>query len=807
MSGINEQRVLTGLFLVCVGISVFAADWPKWRGPNGDAISAEKDWDPLAVNDQNKLLWKAEVETGFSTIVVAEGKAVTMGNTKDTDIIACFDAQTGAVLWKKEYAEPLDANRHEGGPHATPTIVEGKVYTISKTGKVFCLDLADGKVVWQKELNKKAPEWGFASSAVIVGDKVIYNVSDRGVALNKTTGQEIWAGENKPSGYSTAVVETQGNQTVAYLFDGDNLRCVNADTGNILWLYPWKTEWGVNASDPIVIGQEIFITSGYNHGCSLLKVEGGQPVKVWENKNMRSQLSGPVVLDGYIYGIDDNQLVCLDWKTGERKWVEKSVGKGSLMAADGKLIVLGEKGKLMIAGATPEKFEMISSAQILDGKCWTMPVLANGKVYARNAKGTLVCVDVAQKKTNQSAVRENKPAAQPSWPQWQGPKRNNISEETGLLKSWPEGGPKMLWQVGGLGGGFSTVSVADRKIYTTGMVNKEGVLFCIDWDGKELWKQSYGPEWTKDRPGVRCTPTIDNGKVYVVSGNGAVFCLNAADGKILWQENAAEAFEGKTPRWGYAESPLIMKDKMIVTVGGAKATMVALDKNTGKLFWAGETLGDMSAYCSPIAFEYGGHTIIAFYTSGHIMGVNAVDGKTLWTYDLKAISGGKKVWDIHPNTPIYRDGMLFCNSGYDMGAVMLKLNADGTGVSQEWTNKEFDTHHGSVVLVGDCLYGSTSKGGGDGDWMCVEWKTGKAMYQTHWECKGSLTSAEGMLYCYEEKNGTVALVKPDPSEFKPVSTFKVSLGSGEHWAHPVICGKRLFIRHGDVLMAYDIAAK
>jgi outer membrane protein assembly factor BamB len=398
MRTINQQIILTGLFLMCLAAGVFAADWPRWRGPNADGISTEKDWDPMAVSDQNKPLWTAEVGRGFSSVVAAGDKAITLGNAKDADTIFCFDVQTGKVLWKHEYAESLGAKYYDGGTHMTPTIADGRVYTLSKFGKAFCLALADGKVIWQKELKFKTPEWGFAGSPVIVGDKVIYNVSEKGVALNKTTGENIWAGENKASGYSTAVIETQDNQNLAYLFDGENLRCLNADTGAALWSYPWKTQYGVNAADPIVIGQEIFITGGYNHGCSLIKVEAGQPVKVWENKNMRSQMSGPVVIDGYIYGIDDNQLACLDWKTGEKKWQEKSVGKGSLMAADGKLIVIGEKGKLFIAKATPEKFDLIASMQAIEDYCWTMPTLANGKIYVRNAKGKVVCVDVAPKK-------------------------------------------------------------------------------------------------------------------------------------------------------------------------------------------------------------------------------------------------------------------------------------------------------------------------------------------------------------------------------------------------------------------------
>ena len=151
--------------------------------------------------------------------------------------------------------------------------------------------------------------------------------------------------------------------------------------------------------------------------------------------------------------------------------------------------------------------------------------------------------------------------------------------------------------------------------------------------------------------------------------------------------------------------------------------------------------------------------------------------------------------------------MLFCTSGYNTGAMMLKLDPSGTAVEKTWFNKDFDVHHGSTVLIGDYLYGANWLNNGNGDWMCVDWKTGKTMYQTHWENKGSITAAEEMLYCYDDKNGNVALVKADPAEFKPVSTFKITQGAGEHWAHPVVCGKRLFIRHGDVLMAFDIAAK
>lgn len=797
--------VVAMVLLVMMSMAAFAADWPNWRGPNWDGISTEKDWDPLAVNGTAPI-WKAEVGVGFSAMVVAEGKVLTMGNVeKKTDVIWCLDAKTGKLLWKKEYPEPLKDNLYEGGPNATPTVADGKVYTISKSGKVFCLNLQDGSIIWNRELGIKVPEWGFAGSPYILGDLLIMNASESGVALNKNNGDTVWQGEDKPAGYATPVKMVLNGTTQLVVFGAEQVQGVNPKTGAVTWSYPWKTNYGINASDPIVKGSEIYLTSGYNFGCGLFRLNAGQLVKVWQNKNMRSQLSGPVVINGFIYGIDDAQLVCLDWKTGDKKWSEPSVGKGTLMAADGKLIVLSEKGKLMVADASPEKFAPIASAQILDGRCWTMPTLANGKIYARNAKGTLVCVDVAQKKTVALAEMGAAPAQQPTWPRWKGLKQDNISTETGLLKQWPEQGPAMLWQYEGLGEGFASVSVADGRIYTVGMVNKEGFLTCLDMNGKLVWKVSYGPEWTKATPGVRGTPTLDNGKVYVISGVGRVICLDAADGTIIWQKDPFTEFGGKYGIWGIAESAVIDGDALFFVVGGSKATMVALNKNTGDTLWASDSIGDTSSYCTPLLVHHGGRKILTMLTADHIVGVDAANGKILWTVAVTDFA--KRSSQINPNTPVSREGMIFYTSGYDQGAIMLKLNADGSAVETVWTNPEFDNHHGSVVLLGDYLYGANWKDNGNGDWLCVDWKTGKTVYATHWENKGSLTCAEGMLYCYEEKNGNVALVKADPAGFTPISTFKVPAGDGPHWGHPVVCGKRLYIRHGDVLMVYDIAAK
>lgn len=810
------------LFLT-VGMHAPAADWPNWRGPDHNGISSETDWNPKALTDSTKPVWTASVGIGFSSISVSGGKAVTMGNVdKSTDVVTCFDAQTGSILWTYKYDEPLTPNLYEGGPNATPTIHEDKVYTISKTGKMFCLNLDNGDLLWQARTDAKKPEWGFAGSPLIVEDKVVYNVGTHGLALNKDTGEVAWQSGNDAAGYTSAVPFSLGGQEQLALVAKNALYSVDPTGGNVFWSYPWKTSYDINASDPIIQGNEILITSGYNHGAALIKVADNQPEMVWENKNMRSQLSGPVLIDGYLYGIDDVQLVCLDWKTGEKKWEEKSVGKGSLMAAGDKLIVLSEKGQLIFAQASPEKFTAISSAQILRGRCWTMPVLANGRIYARNAAGDMVCVDVQKENMSSlldsepvitAAVVESKSAAAAAvskpvsadWPRWQGPSRDNKSPETGLLKKWPEHGPKLLWTAQNLGDGYSSPSAADQKIYVTGMMDKKGVLTCLDWNGDRLWVREYGPEWTGATPGVRCSPTIYDGLVYVISGQGKVACFDAETGAERWIVDPYTEYEGQMPRWGISMSPVIVNDKLIFIVGGKKATVVALDIKKGNVLWASESLGDRSSYSTPTVFEWDGRTIIVGMTYDHVFAVDAQNGHIFWQYPIKDYLTGRN-GQIHCTTPVYHDGAVMFTSGYNMGAVRFSLTKDGWGFQKDWFNPEFDVHHGGVVYRDGYVYGSNWLNNGDGLWMCVDWKTGESRYAQRWHNKGSLIWADGLFYGYAEKDGAVGLIEADLQEFEGISEFDVTLGDGEHWAHPVISGKRLFIRHGDVLIVYDIAA-
>jgi outer membrane protein assembly factor BamB len=397
-----RSLVLSGLIaLVTTGPSAFAADWPWYRGPSHDGISRETDWNSNWGTTGPKVLWKKSIGIGFSTTAVAEGRAYNMGNSnRKTDTIYCFDARTGAELWKHAYPSPLEPKYYEGGTLSTPTVAGGKVYVLGKMGDFFCLDAETGKVLWQKQLNKELgfalPTWHFSSSTLIVDDKAILNLGTAGLALNKDTGEVLWHNGKDKCGYATPVPFTMDGRPGLALFGEVTLVAVSPTDGKKLWEYPWKTQYEVNAADPVILGNQVFVTTGYKRGCGLLEVHGTNVKKVWENKVMAMQINCPVVWEGFVYGFDENVFKCLRLQDGHEQWADKGLGKGSLMmSADGRLIIMSERGELVIAQVDPQKFNVLARAQILPKtKCWTAPVLANGRIYARNTAGDFVCVDV-----------------------------------------------------------------------------------------------------------------------------------------------------------------------------------------------------------------------------------------------------------------------------------------------------------------------------------------------------------------------------------------------------------------------------
>ena len=378
-----------------------ALDWPCFRGPDHNGISQEKDWSSQWPAGGPKQLWKAKVGIGFASFSVSQNRVFTVGNAADQDTVFCFDANSGAEIWKRTYEAKLDPKYYEGGPSATPTVEGDRVYTLTKRGVAHCLDAAKGTEIWSRdmagELKATMPTWGFASSVLIEGDLAILNVGSTGAALDKKTGKMIWSSGPEEAGYATAVPFAAGAGRAVMLAVKQDVVAVQVKDGKELWRFPWKTQYDINAADPILSGSKVFISSGYNHGGGVFDVGSQPPKLVWENKNLRNHFNSCVLLDGHLYGVDENQLRCVVFNTGEVKWTDKVSGKGSLMLADGKLIVLTEKGELLVAAASPDGFKPTSRGQVLGGKCWTAPVLANGKIYCRNAAGDVVCVDVSGK--------------------------------------------------------------------------------------------------------------------------------------------------------------------------------------------------------------------------------------------------------------------------------------------------------------------------------------------------------------------------------------------------------------------------
>ncbi|MDR3060700.1 MAG: PQQ-binding-like beta-propeller repeat protein [Dysgonamonadaceae bacterium] len=373
--------------------------------------------------------------------------------------------------------------------------------------------------------------------------------------------------------------------------------------------------------------------------------------------------------------------------------------------------------------------------------------------------------------------------------------RTGVYKETGLLKSWDEAGPQLLWHYDGLGEGHSSVAVSNSgKLYITGMTDEKGFVYAFDTNGKLLNKQEYGPEWNTNYNGTRGTVTPDNGKLYLISGLGEVFCLNESDLKILWKKGMFTDFDGANITWGICESPLIVGDKLIVSIGGKKNNVVALNKNTGALIWNCEGEGDLSAYGSPIYLSDQKIPQIVVMMKNHILGIDIATGKKLWSFEHINQHG------VHPNVPVYAGNMLLFTSGYGKGSVMLRLTNGGNSVEKVWESPDLDSRIGAVVKIGDYIYGSGDK---NRFWFCLDWKTGAVKYKDNSLGTGNVIACDGMLYCYSER-GELALVKINPEKFEIASKYKITLGTNQHWAHPVIYKGVLYVHHGDVLMAYKI---
>ena len=381
--------------------------------------------------------------------------------------------------------------------------------------------------------------------------------------------------------------------------------------------------------------------------------------------------------------------------------------------------------------------------------------------------------------------------------QWRGPGRNGIYIESGLLQKWPVQGPELLWSFEGLGAGHGNVGIGKDKMFILGMPDTTGILYAFDFKGKLLWKKNYGLEWNENYTGPRSTPTIVGDLVYFISGQGVVYCYDACSGDLVWSIDMVKKFTGRINTWGIAESVLIDGDKLFCTPGGIENNIVALNRLTGTTIWTSRGNSEPSAYCSPILVKHNKTQLIVTMTAESIVAVDAGTGQFYW--QINQFQTNK----IHANTPVYLNGIIYCSSDYaktNFGLVALKLSDDGKCVSVLWRNEDFKNLMGGIIVTDGHIYGSIYR---KGLWCCINTTTGKIMYSSNKFGDGNIIMADGRMYCYSEK-GEMALVSADSSSFSVLSSFKVPLGSDQHWSHSVINKGRLYIRHGDALMVYKI---
>jgi outer membrane protein assembly factor BamB len=374
-------------------------------------------------------------------------------------------------------------------------------------------------------------------------------------------------------------------------------------------------------------------------------------------------------------------------------------------------------------------------------------------------------------------------------PRFRGPAGDGVFPETGLLKEWPAGGPKLAWTAKGLGQGYSSATVVKGTIYLTGMdEQKQGYLFAFALDGKAKWKAAYGEELEKRGPavaGTRATPTIDGERAYLVTGLGKLVVFDVTQGQVRKTINLLKKFGAKQAQFGFAESVLVDGQKIVCTVGGPDASLVALDKSTGEVLWQTKGLSQGPGCCSPRIIDHNGRRLIVTMLANAVAAVDPVSGEVLWQHDYPHRAG------VQPNPPLYQDGMVFVSSGMGTGGAMLSLADNSPSAAPKWAEKTLD-----------CQMQGTAQSGNQG-LVCLEWKTGKVMWTAAATKMAVVVAAGGMLYVYAQ-DGTMYLVKPSAAAFQPVSQFTITEGTNEHWAHPTIANGRLYVRHGDALMAYDI---
>ncbi len=396
-------------------------------------------------------------------------------------------------------------------------------------------------------------------------------------------------------------------------------------------------------------------------------------------------------------------------------------------------------------------------------------------------------------------------AGKPDIHEWRGAGRTGVYPDKDLLKKWPETGPPEVLRIGNIGNGFVSPVFAGERFYISGEIDSMTVLFCFDLKGQKLWQTVLGREWMKTYPGSRSAPTIVDDLLYIGNGNGNLYCVKCADGKVVWSKDLALDFRAKPPYHGHSAAPLVDEEKVFWMPGGKEFNMVALNRFSGKLIWSNKGFGEVEGYNSPKLIKLSSRKIVVTFSAYHMMGFDSSTGKLLWSDEQDNFPPEKRTpgnGDTHSNTVLYEDGAIYYAAGDGNCGVKLKLSADGNSITQEWRNKRFDSFMGGIVKIGNYLYGC---GTAKPQLLSVNATTGLIVDSLH-AGSGAVIAADNMLYYYNQK-GDMNLVGINDGKMAMISSFRIKEGTMQHFSHPVINKGLLWQRHGNILLAYDIRNK
>lgn len=401
------KRCLYLMLIAAMGIpGLNAADWPRWRGPDGNGIARETvdigQWN----KDGPRRLWKANVGVGYAAATVSQGRLFTLGNVGKSDVATlwCLDAATGSIKWQHTWPSELKPVMYDGGPNSSPVVDGQNLFVVIKPARVACLDAESGKVLWEKdiqsELNADLSDWGIVAAPLVVGSDLVLNYGSNGTVLDKSTGEIRWTSGKRGNSYNVPSVTKIDGQPSLLVLATNALVALTLKDGHEQWRVPFGQGYFCHATDPIVRGETVLISS-FEAGSQLIRFQGNQPTTVWTNRSFGTLLSTAIERDGFLYGINlcdtkqsGAELKCIEWNTGKVRWSEKGFGRGSFLNAGDKLILLSDTGELTIARFSPDKFELLRRDQVMGGTCWTPPALANGRLYLRNSAGELICLEM-----------------------------------------------------------------------------------------------------------------------------------------------------------------------------------------------------------------------------------------------------------------------------------------------------------------------------------------------------------------------------------------------------------------------------